>query len=73
MKSLENYGGRRFLLTVGCGLATTLLQCFGKLDPAGTSFAMVIGSTVAAYIAGDVTEKKHIVQAGGKSDSTTGS
>lgn len=56
-QAMEHSGGRRFLLTVGAGLSTTLLQWFGKLDPAGTTYAMTIGATVAAYITGNTTQK----------------
>ena len=49
-------GGRRFLMAMGAGVMTTVLQWFGKLDAAGATYAMVVGSTVAAYIAGNVTE-----------------
>lgn len=50
-------GGRRFFLTVGAGLATTLLQWFGKLDPAGMAYTATIGATVAAYITGNTVQK----------------
>lgn len=54
---IETSGGRRFLLALGSGVSTTLLQWFGKLDPAGSTYAMVVIGTVAAYITGNVTQK----------------
>lgn len=55
--NIEAVGGRRFVLTVGCGLVTGLLQAWGKLDPAGSTYALVVVGTVGAYIAGNTTQK----------------
>lgn len=62
--NLQVYGGRRFLLALGAGIATTALQWCGKLDPAGNTYMLTIIATVAAYITGNVQENKHNVQAG---------
>lgn len=43
-------GGRRFVMTMGCGFACTALVWFGKIS--GGEFVTVICATVAAYIAG---------------------
>lgn len=55
--AIETSGGRRFIMAMGAGVATTALQWFGKLDAAGTTYAMVIIGTVAAYITGNTTQK----------------
>lgn len=54
---LDGLGGRRFIATVGAGVVTSLLQWFGKLDPAGTTYAMVILGTVGAFITGNTVQK----------------
>ena len=57
--NFQTLGGRRFLMALGAGLMTTLLQWFGKLDPAGSAYSMVIIGTVAAYITGGTLDNKH--------------
>lgn len=54
---IEQAGGRRFIATVGAGVVTSALQWFGKLDPAGTTYAAVILGTVGAFIAGNTAQK----------------
>jgi len=50
MTIFERFGGRKFLLSVGCALITSILVWFGKID--GTEYVSLIGFTVGAYIAG---------------------
>lgn len=57
--NFDYLGGRRFLLSFFGGASATVLQWFGKLDPVGTSYAVIIGCTVAAYITGNVVEAKN--------------
>ena len=57
-------GGRRFVLTACCGAVTSLLQWFGKLDPAGSTYALVVVGTVGAYITGNTMQKR--AEAAGK-------
>lgn len=56
--AIETSGGRRFIMAMGAGITTSVLQWFGKLDPAGTTYAMVIIGTVAAYITGNTVQKR---------------
>jgi hypothetical protein len=60
----DKLGGRRFIITLGCGIATTVLQWAGKLDPAGSTYALVIVGTVGAYIAGNVAQRNAAAKAG---------
>lgn len=55
----DAYGGRRFLLACASGVGANLMQWFGKLDPAGNSYMLVIVATVAAYITGNVAERRN--------------
>lgn len=49
---LFQWGGRKFILSVGTALIATLLVWFEKID--GTVFATVILATVGAFITGNV-------------------
>ncbi len=54
---LDHSGGRRFLMALGAGMMSTVLQWFGKLDAAGENYKWVILGTVAAYITGNTMQK----------------
>lgn len=54
---IESVGGRRFIMSMLIGAAATVLQWFGKLDAAGAQYTVIILGTVAAYIAGNTTQK----------------
>ena len=60
---ITKLGGRRFLLTCGCGIATSVLCWFAKID--GAIYMGVIVATVGAYIGGNTYQKV----SGGKDDS----
>lgn len=54
--NLDTFGGRKFLLCVGCHLISSLLLWFGKLD--GSAYTTIILASVGAYIAGNVAASK---------------
>lgn len=47
-------GGRRFVLTMGSGIVSTVLVWFGKITP--EVFSNIIMWTVAAYITGGTVD-----------------
>lgn len=55
--AIETSGGRRFVLAMGAGITTSVLQWFGKLDPAGNTYMLVVIGTVGAYLAANTTQK----------------
>ena len=59
MNWIDRIGGRKYTMTLGCGLVTALLQWHGKLDPGGYTYGLVIGATVGAYIGGNIWQKKN--------------
>lgn len=54
--NLETLGGRKFFITLGCGIACTGLVWFMKISDA--IFRDIIIATVAVYIAGNVVQKR---------------
>lgn len=52
---MNDYGGRRFLLVVGCTLTYTLLLIWGLIDQ--DTYSNLQLWTVAAYIAGNNVQK----------------
>ena len=55
---MNKHLSRKFLAMACAGLSASLLQWFGKLDPAGSTYALVLMGTVGAYIVGNVAEIK---------------
>lgn len=56
----DKLGGRRFLLSCACLIVATILQYLGKLDPAGSSYAMIIIGVVGVYVGGNVMERNSV-------------
>lgn len=54
---IEQAGGRRFIMAMGAGITSTVLQWFGKLDAAGSNYVLLVIGTVGAYIAGNTWQK----------------
>ena len=56
---MNDYLSRKFLLAVIAGTTATALQWWGKLDAAGSTYALIVVGTIGAYIAGNVVESKN--------------
>jgi hypothetical protein len=54
-EAISAFGGRRFLLTVGCHVGSTALLVGGYLTEGG--YVTIILSTVAAFITGNTVQK----------------
>lgn len=52
MNYIALWGGRKFLLCLGCGAVNSILLWFGKLD--SNSYELIILGTVGTFIAGNV-------------------
>lgn len=47
--NFDALGGRTFLMTLGCGIATSVMRWFDKLD--NPTYGLIITSSVCVYIA----------------------
>jgi integral membrane sensor domain MASE1 len=52
--NFTSVGGRRFAMTMGAGITSTVLVWFGKITP--EVYSNIIMWTVAAYIAGGTVD-----------------
>ena len=52
---IANAGGRRFLMTIGCGIVTSFLLYANKLESG--DYATIILATVGFYIGGNTYQK----------------
>ncbi len=55
---MNKHLSRKFLAMACAGLSASILQWFGKLDMAGSTYSLVVLGTVGAYIVGNVAELK---------------
>ena len=53
--NIENYGGRRFLMTMSCGIVASCLLWFGKIS--GSEYVTLITLTVVPYIGFNTQQK----------------
>lgn len=55
------FGGRTYLMTVGCGVVTSVMRWFEHLD--NQSWTLVTMGTVGAYIAAQTVQKHGEIRA----------
>lgn len=53
--NFQAYGGRRFLMVMGCAVVNTLLFAWGSLTEGG--YITLTLATVGAYITADTTQQ----------------
>jgi hypothetical protein len=53
--TIDDIGGRRFVLCVGCSTVCSILLWFGKLSD--SSFVTIISGTVLAYVGADTFQR----------------
>jgi len=58
--NIDSYGGRRFIMTMGCGVVATCLVWFGKIS--GSEFVTLITLTVVPYIGFNTQQKIQAVK-----------
>jgi len=59
---MSKHLSRKFIAMTAAGLSASMLQWFGKLDPAGSTYALVLMGTVGAYMVGNVAAAKKGVE-----------
>jgi len=52
---IDRFGGRRFIMVIGCGIVSTVLLWFGKVS--GSEFVTLITLTVVPYIGFNTQQK----------------
>jgi hypothetical protein len=65
---IDAWGGRRFLITLGCGVSTSFLVWHAKITP--EVFRDITIATVAVYIAGNTYQKREQIKATGSAESS---
>jgi hypothetical protein len=54
-KTIISFGGRRFIMVMGCDMVCTVLVWFAKIDP--TTYRDILAFTIGVYVAGNTYQK----------------